>query len=501
MPALRISQSVFDAIKRYHLDASKGVERLSYVFGRRVSAGGDITILVPPQAPVLFGSDCFVHQSGGGVTLDPAVLNGMLVEVAASDWDTIVNVHDHWFSAGGTRFSGIDDADDLRFGDYLVRRFEPMLARNPQLGAPRQITLASVVLDRTSLDARIVRSGAVRPFVPADNIQIVGDRLCVERCNSSPAEEPLPDLSWLARHDDFVPVFARNALASVRVALVGCGGLGSVLAEGLVRTGVHDLVLIDPDRLEESNLNRWQGGRTAGIGRLKAELLAERIRDFAPAVRALPIAESLHASPAIDALKTCALIIGGVDNDFARYTLNRFAAQYLTPYFDAGVRVAVSGGVDFQTRCFCVSPGTTGCLECTRSNLLDREALAAAMLDPTTRQARTGTGYVINAPEPGAPSVYALNLRASSILLTELLNYFSGFRPSATTCYDSWRNDLARRFDASSFEDRPAEDCPNCSFYLGRGDLERLPIPGVAQSSSALFQAAEELRSGAGAAE
>jgi hypothetical protein len=75
--------------------------------------------------------------------------------------------------------------------------------------------------------------------------------------------------------------------------------------------------------------------------------------------------------------------------------------------------------------------------------------------------------------------VYALNLRISSLLLTELLNYFAGYRRTATTYYDSWRNDLVRRFDGDSFADRPAEDCPVCSYYHGRGDSEPLPAPGI----------------------
>ncbi|MGH8584397.1 MAG: HesA/MoeB/ThiF family protein [Gammaproteobacteria bacterium] len=477
---LRICAPLLETLKRYHLDKEQPVERLSYVFGRRVQAGDRVILLIPNQVPVLFAPDCFVHQSGGHVSLDAAVLNAMLVEFAASDWDVIINVHDHWFCRGGTRFSGVDDADDLAFGCYLHQRFEPMLAAHPEIGVARAVTLAALVLDQTSLDARIVGTESEAPFLPIDTVQVIGEhfRRIVPNGSRTDAAAPAAADEVHARHADFIARETLQALAYMRIALVGCGGLGSIIGEGLVRLGARRLVLVDGDRLEMTNLNRWQGGRLQDLGRHKAELLAERIAGYAEDTDVECVAGSLHSEQARQALRRCDLLIGGLDNDVARVTLNRFAAQYLVPYFDAGVRVQAGTRVDFQSRYFSVLPGTTGCLECSRSNLIDREAVSLALHDPLTRAARAAAGYVTGAPELSAPSVYALNLRISSLLLTELLNYFAGYRRTATTYYDSWRNDLARRFDGDSFDDRPSEDCPVCSYYHGRGDTEPLPTPG-----------------------
>lgn len=477
---LRICAPLFETLKRYHLDKDLPVEKLSYVFGRRVQAGDRTILLIPNQAPVLFAPDCFVHQSGGHVSLDPAVINAVLVEFAASDWDVIVNVHDHWFSHGGTRFSGVDDADDLAFGRYLRERFEPMLARHPEIGAARAVTLAALVLDQTGLDGRIVAPEGAAPFLPIDTVQVIGEHAGRIVPNGSRTEHGAPAApdEVHARHADFIAPETLRALAHTRIALVGCGGLGSIVGEGLVRLGARRLVLVDDDRVDKTNLNRWQGGQLQDVGRHKAQLLAERLTHFTSGAEIEVVAGSLHGEPARRALRCCDLLIGGLDNDVARVTLNRYAAQYLVPYFDAGVRVQAAPRVDFQSRYFSVLPGTTGCLECTRANLIDREAVALALHDPLTRTARKAAGYVADAPEISAPSVYALNLRISSLLLTELLNYFAGYRRTATTYYDSWRNDLARRFDGDSFADRPAEDCPVCSYYHGRGDSEPLPSPG-----------------------
>jgi len=69
----------------------------------------------------------------------------------------------------------------------------------------------------------------------------------------------------------------RRRLADARVALVGCGGLGSNAAAMLVRSGVKKLTLIDFDRVDESNLNRQLFFRDQ-LGELKTEALAATLR-------------------------------------------------------------------------------------------------------------------------------------------------------------------------------------------------------------------------------
>jgi molybdopterin/thiamine biosynthesis adenylyltransferase len=476
---LRIAAAVFHTLRRHHLEKQSQVERLSFVFGRRVQAGDRDIILVPDQAPVLFADDCFTRQSAGNVRLDPAVLNGMLVDFAASDWDVIINVHDHWFSRAGTRFSGIDDADDRDFRAYLSDRFEPMLAAHPEIGPARPITLVSVVLDADSMDVRIVEKDA---FKQVAAVQVIGEHFGVVRPNGAPRAELVAAEEQQLRHADFISPAVRAALASARFGLVGCGGLGSIIGEGLLRMGVRHITLVDEDRLEASNLNRWQGGRPTALGRPKAALLGENLAEMAPEADITVVCASLHSNVAEAALRGCDMLIGALDNDTARHVLNRIGTQYLMPYFDAAVRVIGGDAVDFVSRFFSVLPAVTGCLECTRSAMIDGEAVSVALLDAPTRRARAAAGYVEQVPEASAPSVYALNLGASATLLTEVLNHFAGYRRTAAVCRSLWRAGRTERFDLGDthnlFTAPPLEDCPNCSFYHGRGDSVPLPRPG-----------------------
>lgn len=77
------------------------------------------------------------------------------------------------------------------------------------------------------------------------------------------------------------PVYEK--LRSSRVAIAGLGGLGSNIAVSLTRAGVGQLLLVDFDRVEISNLNRQQYD-TADLGRLKTEALKERLLKINPYV-------------------------------------------------------------------------------------------------------------------------------------------------------------------------------------------------------------------------
>ena len=78
---------------------------------------------------------------------------------------------------------------------------------------------------------------------------------------------------------------AAGALEASRVIVVGIGGVGSWAAEALVRSGVGSVSIVDSDRVCASNTNRQIQATNANIGRLKTEVLEERLRDINPSCR------------------------------------------------------------------------------------------------------------------------------------------------------------------------------------------------------------------------
>lgn len=75
---------------------------------------------------------------------------------------------------------------------------------------------------------------------------------------------------------------AMQRLASVRVLLVGTGGVGSWCAESLIRSGIMHLTMADPDDVCASNLNRQLMATVPELGRKKVEVLAERLKTINP---------------------------------------------------------------------------------------------------------------------------------------------------------------------------------------------------------------------------
>ena len=75
---------------------------------------------------------------------------------------------------------------------------------------------------------------------------------------------------------------ATRALSKSTVALFGVGGVGSYAAEALARSGVGNIILIDHDTVSESNINRQLCALTSTVGKLKVDVVAERIRDINP---------------------------------------------------------------------------------------------------------------------------------------------------------------------------------------------------------------------------
>jgi tRNA A37 threonylcarbamoyladenosine dehydratase len=81
-------------------------------------------------------------------------------------------------------------------------------------------------------------------------------------------------------------------LRAARVAVVGLGGVGSWTVEALARTGVGYLTLVDPDVVQLTNFNRQLPALDANLGRLKAEVLAERVRAINPDCQVAAIPEA-----------------------------------------------------------------------------------------------------------------------------------------------------------------------------------------------------------------
>jgi tRNA A37 threonylcarbamoyladenosine dehydratase len=93
-----------------------------------------------------------------------------------------------------------------------------------------------------------------------------------------------------------------DALWKTRVILFGVGGVGSWCAEALVRSGIGHLAIVDSDCVCITNVNRQLQALPGTVGRIKVEVLAQRLRDISPAadIKVFPIAYDESTADSFD---------------------------------------------------------------------------------------------------------------------------------------------------------------------------------------------------------
>ena len=156
-----------------------------------------------------------------------------------------------------------------------------------------------------------------------------------------------------------------EALKRSKVFIAGVGALGCEIAKDLALSGVGKLVLVDLDTIETSNLSRQLLFRMDDIGKPKAEVAAERVKELNPDLKVEFYFKKIQELP-IDLYEGCDVIIAALDNVQARFDLNVIARRAKRPMIEGGtvgfeghVQVIVPEGVKSleQTACYrCAVP-------------------------------------------------------------------------------------------------------------------------------------------------
>ena len=157
----------------------------------------------------------------------------------------------------------------------------------------------------------------------------------------------------------FVGRDGQAKLSAARVLLVGCGALGSVVADQLVRGGVGFLRVADRDTVELTNLQRQVLFDEADVaaGTPKAAAAARRLSFINSAVTVEPAVVDVHAGNVAELMDGVDVVVDGTDNAGTRYLLNDAAVS-------RGVPWVYGGCVSADGRVMAVRPGVTACLRC-----------------------------------------------------------------------------------------------------------------------------------------
>ena len=110
--------------------------------------------------------------------------------------------------------------------------------------------------------------------------------------------ETLPENPYLSRTALLLGDDVMAALARTRVIIFGVGGVGSWCAEGLVRSGIAHLTLVDSDCVSATNVNRQLMATTATVGQVKVAALRERLLSINPQAEILALQRAYNAETA-----------------------------------------------------------------------------------------------------------------------------------------------------------------------------------------------------------
>lgn len=130
----------------------------------------------------------------------------------------------------------------------------------------------------------------------------------------------------------------QRRLLGATVLVLGCGALGSLIADLLARAGIGHLVIVDRDFIELTNLQRQVLFDEHDVEEAipKAEAARRRIARINSGVRVTPIVDDLNHGNITRYSEGADVLVDGLDNFEARYLANDFAVKYGVPYIYGG---------------------------------------------------------------------------------------------------------------------------------------------------------------------
>src|ERR1700686_440435 len=170
-----------------------------------------------------------------------------------------------------------------------------------------------------------------------------------------------PSLERYSRQMRFAGIGEKGQrkLLDSRVTLCGCGALGTVLANALVRAGVGHVRLVDRDFIETSNLQRQVlfDEHDVAENLPKAEAAARRLGAINSSVHVQPVVTDIDRTNIVDLVKDADLILDGTDNFEIRYLINDVAVKLNKPWIYGGC-------IGSHGQTMTILPGKTPCLRC-----------------------------------------------------------------------------------------------------------------------------------------
>lgn len=448
---IRIARDEFNVVHG-HLFPGDRDEHGAVLLAGTSQSNGQLTLHVREVHLAREGTD-YVEGKIGYRALSPTFIHRLITR-ARDENLAYLAIHNH----GTDREVGFSHID---FQSH--ERGYPALL---QIG--RGVPVGALVFGLRSIEADVWLPDGTR--LALDEAVVVGNT--IQRLTSSPRKH---SGATEATYDRQVKMFGKNGqteLANCRIAILGLGGIGSLVAEYLARLGVGYFLLVDDDLVEGSNLSRIVGASASDARdkNTKVSVAQRMILEANSKAQIRLIADDAAKESVAKELTNSDYLFLAADSMRARLVFNALVHQYLIPGVQLGAKIRSDGEgklIDVMSANRPVRPGH-GCLWC--NQLIDANALAKEAKTDAERKAQA---YGV---EEANPSVISLNAVAAAHAVNDfLLNYLS-LRPEPESLeYEEFHFLKGTR---SLVEPRKDADCPECSSIrqrYGRGDAVGLP--------------------------
>ena len=225
-----------------------------------------------------------------------------------------------------------------------------------------------------------------------------------------------------------IPWWDQTKLRTARVLVIGAGALGNEILKNLALLGFERIVVVDLDKIEESNLSRTILFRASDVGSFKAEVAARSVKALAPNAKVRALVANVVQNGGLGLFAWSNVIIAGLDNREARLWINRCAWKMNKPWIDGAIE-----GINGVARVFVA--GSAPCYECTLGEtdwkLLEQRMSCNLLLREANSEGKVATTPTISSVIAGIEVQEAVKLLhgmptlASSGFVFEGLNHTS----------------------------------------------------------------------------
>ena len=274
----------------------------------------------------------------------------------------------------------------------------------------------------------------------------------------------IPDRQMFERQITLLGDLGQNALKRTKVGILGLGGGGSHVVQQLAHAGFGNLILVDPDIVEDTNRHRMIGSLEKDVGKTpKTEVMGRLIGSINKHAKVRKLREEFPTDQTIEALKESDVIFSCVDTFKSRVPIIDFAWRHAIPLIDIGIG-SQKTNTDSLAKLEMMNghvhvyiPGGP-CMWC--SGFLTKEKL-------DIESKGKGPEYVEGVPSPA--QIVSANGVVASLAVTEAMQLVTGFmiRPADQKYFRLYDAVNARLYTQ---EINLNPDCTHCASSLGLGD-------------------------------